>query len=70
MERSLFTIKPALHGWQLVDQDTIDQWYPDQFAARIAADCMSFARFKATGLPTGVKVQMACGDWVIVGMHG
>jgi hypothetical protein len=70
MERSLFTIQPSCYGWQLLDQSTVDQWYPDQLAAIVAADCMSLARHKATGAPTGVKVQMACGDWVMVGMHG
>jgi hypothetical protein len=70
MERSLFTIQPAMQGWRLLDQTTVDRWYPDKLAAILAADCMSFARFKATRKPTGVKVQMACGDWVMVGMHG
>ena len=70
MERSIFTLKPAMQGWQLVDQETVNHWYPDQLAALISANCMSFARYRATGIPTGVKVQMACGDWVMVGMHG
>lgn len=70
MERSLFTIQPAMQGWRLVDQNTVDHWYPDKLAAMIAADCMSLARYKATGTPTWVKVKMACGDWVMVGMHG
>ena len=70
MERSIFTIKPVLHGWQLADQDAVDQWYLNQVAAIRAADCMSLQRYTETGKPTGVKVQMTCGDWVMVRMHG
>jgi len=42
----------------------------DRFAALPAADCRAFARHRETGRPTGVEVQMACGDWVVVGTHG
>lgn len=70
MERKLLTLQPAMQGWKLFDQDTLDYWYPDKLAAVLAADCISLARYKQTGMPTGVKVQMACGDWVMMAMHG
>lgn len=62
---------PAIcYGWRLVDQLTVDGWHLNQLAAIVAADCMSLAFYLATGMPTGVKVQMASWDWVIVGVHG
>ena len=70
MERSLFTIAPAQGGWRLADQATVDQWYPNKLAAIFAADGIALARHRETGVPTGVKVQMTDGEWVLIGVHG
>lgn len=70
MERILFTIMPAYTGWQLFDDLTIGHWFTNKMSAIQAADSMAQSRHDETGQPTGVKVQMACGDWVMVGLHG
>lgn len=59
-----------MQGWRLAGQDTAGPLVSDQFAARLAAECMAFASHRETGRPTGVKVRMACGDWALVGMRG
>ena len=69
MERSLFSVAPKQHGWQLADQESIDQRYLDKSSA-IRADCMALVRYEQTGHPTGIKVQMATGEWVLMGLHG
>jgi hypothetical protein len=70
VERILFTIMPAYSGWQLFDDLTIGHWFTNKMSAIQAADSMAQVRHDETGQPTGVKVQMECGDWVMVGMHG
>ena len=70
VERVLFTIMPAYSGWQLFDDLTIGHWFTNKMSAIQAADAMAQSRFSETGQPTGVKVQMECGDWVMVGLHG
>ena len=70
VERILFTIMPAYSGWQLFDDLTIGHWFTNKMSAIQAADSMAQMRHDETGQPTGVKVQMDCGDWVMVGMHG
>jgi hypothetical protein len=70
MERCLFSVAEKQLGWQLADQDSIDQWYLDKSSAIRAADCMALVRYEQTGHPTGIKVQMATGEWVLMGLHG
>jgi hypothetical protein len=70
MERDLFTITPAQQGWRLADPASFDAWYLDQSNAIVAADCMALARYQQTGHPTGIKVQLASGEWVLIGKHG
>jgi len=70
MERSLFSVTSKQHGWQLADQESVDEWYLDKFSAIRAADCMALVRYEQTGHPTGIKVQMATGEWVLMGLHG
>jgi len=71
MERSLFTVSPALTGWQLGEQGQSRNWFPDKLAALLAADRLAELRHSSTGKPTGVKVQMSVGgDWVLVGVRG
>jgi hypothetical protein len=54
----------------LADQESVDQWYLDKSSAIRAADCMALVRYEQTGHPTGIKVQMATGEWVLMGLHG
>ena len=70
MERCLFSVTSKQHGWQLADQESVDQWYLDKSSAIRAADCMALVRYEQTGHPTGIKVQMATGEWVLMGLHG
>ena len=41
MERSLFSVTSKQQGWQLADQESVDEWYLDKFSAIRAADCMA-----------------------------
>lgn len=70
MERSLFSVTPAQQGWRLADEVSVDAWYLDQSSAIVAADCMALALHRQTGHPTGIKVQLPSGEWVLMGMHG
>ena len=70
MDRSLFTVTPAQQGWRLADQALIDEWYLDKSSAIVAADCMALVRYQQTGRPTGIKVEMGSGEWMMIGMHG
>lgn len=71
MDRSLFTVTPACQGWRVVaDQASVDQWHLDKSSAILSADCMALVRYQQTGEPTGIKVQMGSGEWVLVGKHG
>ena len=70
VERILFTIMPAYTGWQLFDDLTIGHWFTNKMSAIQAADSMAPQRHDETGQPTGVTVQTACGDWVLVCLPG
>lgn len=70
MERSLFTVSSVQHGWRLADEASVESWYLDQSSAIVAADCMALALYQQTGHPTGIKVQLPSGEWLMMGLHG
>lgn len=70
MERTLYTIEPTAPGWQVCLSGKPLENFRLKIAAICAAEGFARLRHAATGEPTGVRMQMLCGDLVLLGRHG
>ncbi len=70
MQRALIDVEPDDTGWciQIAEHAVarnIDKLSAMHRASEIARDC-----HENTGVPTGVRVRMLCGDEVLIGLCG
>lgn len=70
MERTLLSVEPAGDGWKVSLKNLLLDKKSTKFAAIEAASLHALERHAATGMPTGVRVHMNCGESVLVAMHG
>lgn len=70
MSRTLLSVEPAEDGWKVSLRNLLLEQKSSKFAAIEAASLHAHERHLATGLPTGVRVHMNCGESVLVSLHG
>jgi hypothetical protein len=70
MCRSLVNVEPKTSGWQVSIKGTPIMTHAGELEAITAASDFARMRHEATGEPTGVWVQMRCGEAVLLAAHG
>lgn len=70
MKRLMFTIVSSTSGWQLYEGDEGRFWFARRDDALTTADIMACAAHEQRGIPTGVLVDMAGRESVMVVAHG
>ena len=70
MQRTLFTIVFTSSGWQLYEGDTGRFWFSRRDDAMETAGIMASALHEHHGIPTGVVMDMAGREAVMVACHG
>lgn len=69
-QRLMFTLVPACSGWQLYEGDQGKQWFATRSDAVHAADLMAASLHAYHGIPTGVVMDMAGRESVMLAVHG
>lgn len=70
MHRLMFTIVPASSGWRLYEGDEGRLWFACRERALETADLMAASLHEYHGIPTGVVMDMAGREAVMVTCHG
>ena len=70
MTRSLVNVELKPSGWQVSIRGTAIMTHAREREALAGASEFARARHEATGEPTGVWLQMRCGDGVLMAAHG
>lgn len=70
MERTLLNVEPADNGWKVSLKGLLLDHKTTKFAAIDSASTHALKRHVTTGAPTGVRVQMNCGESVLIALHG
>lgn len=70
MERILLSVEPVDGSWQISLRRLLLDEKTTKFAAIESANEHAWRRYTTTGRPTGVRVQMNCGESVLVSLHG
>jgi hypothetical protein len=70
MDRELFQLEPTSDGWTVLGVIPDSDLYPTKLLAARKAAQLAYRYFLLTGMPTGVKVRMQCGDVVMMDLYG
>jgi len=70
MDRELFQLEPTSDGWTVMGVIPDSDLYPTELLAARKAAQLAYRYFLLTGMPTGVKVRMQCGDVVMMDLYG
>ena len=70
MERTIVSVMAAERGWRVECVDHRAQELRDVHRALLTASNLAREVHQSTGRPTAVKVQMGCGDGIMMGFNG
>jgi hypothetical protein len=70
MDRELFQIERAEDAWVVIGVIPDPDLYPTEWQAARKAAQLAHRYFLLTGMPTGVKLRMPCGDVVLTAQNG
>jgi hypothetical protein len=70
MERRIVSVGPAEHGWRIERPEQAPITIRDIQQAIVMACDLARIEHRSSGHPTAVRVQMSCGDGVMMGFCG
>ncbi|MET1161148.1 MAG: hypothetical protein ABWY48_01300 [Pseudoxanthomonas sp.] len=69
-QRLMFTVVSASNGWQLYEGDQGREWFASRYEAVETADLIAMSLHTQHGIPTGVLMDMAGSESVMLVCHG